>query len=337
MPRSWRPLDRLKAGRLAATGNLEIAMAIKKIAWRRGAAGRAALHVLPAARPLRSETGASMNVQIFTTSAGTGETSTLVEILEGALLGRPDTPPCRPEAILATTFTRSAAAELRERVRVRLLSQGHQEAAQEIQAARIGTIHSVCGQLVRDFAMDLGLSSYIWVLDEPEAKAALSRALTTRSAAEHQSEMVRLGFTLKELTGDENSHLHWEQGVRAILETARASGLSSDQLPESAARSVKSLLALLGPAHADGAALDASLRAALRSFVAAVDPEQHTKKNTAEFLAQAQAALNKLERGHALAWADWASLAHKKPQKELWPLAEPLREAAAAHDHHPRL
>ena len=104
-----------------------------------GAAGRAALHVLPAVHALRPETGARMNVQIFTASAGTGKTSTLVEI------------------------------------------------------------------------------------HEPEAKAALSRALTTCCAAEHQSEMVRLGATLKERTRDENSHLHWQQRVRAILETARAS------------------------------------------------------------------------------------------------------------------
>ena len=171
------------------------------------------------------------------------------------------------------------------------------------------------------------------MLDEPEAKAALSRAITASCAATHQAEMVRLGFTLKERTGAENSHLHWEQGVRAIFETARASGLSPDQLPESATQRVKGLLALLGPAHAEGFALDAGLRAALRAFVAAVDPEQHT----AEFLTPAQAALNKLELGHALAWADWASLAHKKPQKEHCPLAESLRDAATAHDRHPRL
>jgi len=64
-------------------------------------------------------------IHLISASAGSGKTHRLVDELERAIT-RPDDP-VRPEAIIATTFTVKAAAELRERVRSRLLELGHVE------------------------------------------------------------------------------------------------------------------------------------------------------------------------------------------------------------------
>ena len=75
----------------------------------------------------------------------------------------------RPQAVLATTFTNKSAAELQERVRVRLLEAGRTVEAQQLTAARIGTVNAVCGRLVADYAFELGLSPELRVLDEEPA------------------------------------------------------------------------------------------------------------------------------------------------------------------------
>ncbi|MBK6429173.1 MAG: UvrD-helicase domain-containing protein [Blastocatellia bacterium] len=91
--------------------------------------------------------------EIISASAGTGKTYRLA----GLLLGTIRSGTARPEAVVATTFTNKAAAELRERVRRRLLSAGLADEARRLRAARIGTVNGICGQLVSDFAFELGL------------------------------------------------------------------------------------------------------------------------------------------------------------------------------------
>ena len=59
---------------------------------------------------------------VIRASAGTGKTYTLVQKYKDVLgLGREEDAlpgaPCSPEEIMAVTFTRKAAAELRERIR----------------------------------------------------------------------------------------------------------------------------------------------------------------------------------------------------------------------------
>lgn len=62
-----------------------------------------------------------MNIQIVTASAGTGKTTRLAKLLDEAVKNAA----ARPEAILATTFTKKAAAELLNRARTGLLQGGH--------------------------------------------------------------------------------------------------------------------------------------------------------------------------------------------------------------------
>src|SRR5436305_3560588 len=111
-------------------------------------------------------------------AAGSGKTSVLVERFVRAVLE--DAVPV--EAILTITFTEKAAAELRDRIRLRLRELGADEAARATEGAFISTIHGFCARLLRVHALDAGLDPQFTVLDrqrsDPIAAAAFDEALS---------------------------------------------------------------------------------------------------------------------------------------------------------------
>jgi ATP-dependent helicase/nuclease subunit A len=78
-----------------------------------------------------------MNITLLSAGAGSGKTFRLTGEMTQLLKGQ-----VRASGIIATTFTKKAAAELQERVRVRLLEEGMTDAANDLGAAMIGTVHS---------------------------------------------------------------------------------------------------------------------------------------------------------------------------------------------------
>ena len=91
-------------------------------------------------------------------NAGSGKTSVLVERFVRAV--REDD--VGVDRILAITFTDKAAAEMRSRVRERLLELGERERAREAEAAAISTIHAFCSGLLRGNALDAGNAVSAW-------------------------------------------------------------------------------------------------------------------------------------------------------------------------------
>jgi ATP-dependent exoDNAse (exonuclease V) beta subunit len=177
-----------------------------------------------------------VNVHIITASAGTGKTTRLAELLDQAISDAS----ARPEAILATTFTRQAAAELQNRARTRLLQNGHGQAAQALLTARIGTVNAVCGALVTDFSFELGLSPELRVLDDVGAELELERALASVVTDE-------LSDRLQAFQGKFDGKFDWHYEVRQLIEGARANGIDADGMAISARRSIASLDECLGP------------------------------------------------------------------------------------------
>ena len=105
----------------------------------------------------------------FTVSAGAGTGKTWRLSSEYVQASHAGTSPAR---ITATTFTIKAAAEFIERVRTRLIQEGLPDDAQRALAGLVGTVNSVCGRLVADFAIDGGLSPIADVIP-PEMTDAL--------------------------------------------------------------------------------------------------------------------------------------------------------------------
>lgn len=120
--------------------------------------------------------------------AGSGKTTTLVnkilhllgaECVEGERVAAP----CELHEIAAITFTNAAAADFKAKLRARLRAvadfhagrgEGDEERrwrarVHEVDRARIGTIHSFCGGILREFGFRLGLDPRFAILDEGEA------------------------------------------------------------------------------------------------------------------------------------------------------------------------
>ena len=92
-------------------------------------------------------------LHFISAGAGSGKTFRLTQILHAKLTGGAS----KPAGVIATTFTRKAAAELRERVRTDLVARGDFTLANAMGQARIGTINSVCGDLLKRFAFEAGM------------------------------------------------------------------------------------------------------------------------------------------------------------------------------------
>jgi ATP-dependent exoDNAse (exonuclease V) beta subunit len=112
--------------------------------------------------------------------AGSGKTTTVVQLLLHALgvpVGSGDariagaTPPLTLERVAAITFTNAAAADLKRKLRDALRTAGRADLATDVDAARIGTIHSFCGDLLRAYALRAQLPPSQRVLTDAEARA----------------------------------------------------------------------------------------------------------------------------------------------------------------------
>ncbi len=114
--------------------------------------------------------------------AGCGKTFVLAERFVRAL----DEPEGRPlSRVVALTFTNKAARELRQRIRRECrarLDSGADPARWKgvlrgLEAARIGTFHSFCGEVLRRHAIEAGVDPGFAVLDEPIALSIRDEAL----------------------------------------------------------------------------------------------------------------------------------------------------------------
>jgi ATP-dependent helicase/nuclease subunit A len=114
-------------------------------------------------------------------AAGTGKTTCIVARMVNLIASGS----CRIEHLAAVTFTRKAAAELRERFQLELLSRAsklsestsdeNRDRCQRLQAASdncslafVGTIHSFCATLLRERPIEFGVDPAFRELDENE-------------------------------------------------------------------------------------------------------------------------------------------------------------------------
>src|ERR1700727_3041715 len=109
--------------------------------------------------------------------AGSGKTSVLVErfartVIEDGV---------DVSAILVITFTEKAAAELRDRIRLRLRELGALDAARATEGAFISTIHGFCARVLRAGALAAGLEPGVG-----RSAVAFERALTLVAARDER-------------------------------------------------------------------------------------------------------------------------------------------------------
>lgn len=100
--------------------------------------------------------------------AGSGKTFTLTRRIVYAL--SPESGPFveHLDQVLAITFTKDAAAEIRDRVRRALIGEDMDEEALTVDDAWISTIHGMCSRILRAHALELGIDPEFTVLTDTD-------------------------------------------------------------------------------------------------------------------------------------------------------------------------
>lgn len=284
-----------------------------------------------------------MSVHVITASAGSGKTYRLTEVLSRRLTDTPadGTRPLKASEVIATTFTVRAAADLVEKTQKRLLDDGNITAAEEIGTALIGTINSVSGRLVTEYAIDAGYSPELRVLDETEQAMVFTAAVDDVIAdaeATHRDLLLRTGHNGS--PGDSSQWGHgpvvWSDLVKSVAAAARANHLGEAELRESVEASAGLFLSVLPGTRSDGrqtwrdclASDIDELRAALRiaqgkEFDPTVEPRVTVAKGSIGNVEGSIITLDRFLRdldNHAEAddpfaripWTTWAKVAEMK-------------------------
>ncbi|MEZ4846090.1 MAG: UvrD-helicase domain-containing protein [Bdellovibrionota bacterium] len=104
--------------------------------------------------------------------AGTGKTTLLTKRYLSLLQQKK----VSPKQIVAITFTIKAAGELRERILDGLKKEGLQHLTAAVETSPIGTIHSFCANILRQFALEANLDPQFAVISELEHRTFLNDA-----------------------------------------------------------------------------------------------------------------------------------------------------------------
>lgn len=272
-------------------------------------------------------------VEFVSAGAGSGKTYRLTQIVSTALADGS----ARPQSILATTFTIKAAAELRERARARLLESGRIDLASAVGQARIGTVNSVCGELLSRFCFEVGMSPDQVVLDKLQADQLLKATLAGTLGDADRAELMALNrrFAFKD---DE-----WAKPISAIVDAARENVISGDALRAMGPANADAMLANW-PAPIEGVdyekAVQAALRAAADAIQARIDELLAGNKKPFKYMLTDIDDLHSRQRQFESgdwSWQTWASTATlEEGGTKLADLFPPVREAATVHERHPQ-
>ena len=116
------------------------------------------------------------NIHNISAGAGSGKTTRLVSIIAD-LVSRKDEMRCSPERMILTTFTKAAAKEFKERTAAELIKGGHLEEAVTLDAAMIGTVHSIAHKYITRYWYLCGMSPDITPVTDEVAKKMRDESL----------------------------------------------------------------------------------------------------------------------------------------------------------------
>jgi ATP-dependent exoDNAse (exonuclease V) beta subunit len=266
----------------------------------------------------------SNKLHFISAGAGSGKTYRLTQILHAKLSAGE----IRPSGVIATTFTRKAATELRERVRSHLLEQGAYKIANAMGQARINTVNGVCGDLLLRFAFEAGMSTEQQVLEEAQEKTLLNEAIDAVMDGEEISKLLAIVRRME--------IIDWKSDLANLIKQARSNDIGITLLSEFSKQNADELLAYFPKGSNDD--LTGNLIQVIRGALPELErvAEEGGKQNTNKYLELVKDVRDKLLEGEA-SWSDWARLAAGAPEKGLIHIAESIGAAANRYAEHPQL
>lgn len=129
-----------------------------------------------------------------------------------------------PEKIVAVTFTESAAAELRGRIRAELVKENLLDKALKLDQAYISTIHGFGLRFITEFAFDGGISPQPRLLNDDEQAMLVSKALaSSHNASAMMQNLNRYGYRYDFMSGASPEE-SFRNGLLNFIATLRGIG-----------------------------------------------------------------------------------------------------------------
>lgn len=279
------------------------------------------------------------NIKIVGASAGTGKTTRLAK--EFVDYVQQPAEAIDASTILVSTFTTKAAEELIGRIRAQLIKGGSPAAAQQVMTGYVGTVNSICGKILADYALEAGLSPVQNVIPENLFQTIFSVAVEpVFDLYTEQIEPIAARFGFDELPGPKRKFQdlpHWTHFVKQVCDLARSNRISVSQLSESATKSWDGLRKCLpDPLELTADELDAKLLSELERTIESLKASGDTTKTTQDQLKEL-IEIHRKSKYRLLKWSDWAALAAVKVAKNSNLMTVSLVNVANNHIKHPRL
>ncbi|MFO8794503.1 UvrD-helicase domain-containing protein [Legionella pneumophila serogroup 1] len=238
-----------------------------------------------------------MTIYYTQASAGSGKTTSIEQIVTDKLINNK----LEPNQIMAVTFTKDAAAELKERISQSLIAKDKLLFASSIMTSPIGTVHSVSGQLLVDFAFELGLSPEQQVIDPADTEQILSEALESSLDTQRISRLNELGNRL--------NITDWRTVIHDLIQLSRSNNFSAEDMSAFAESSINDLIEVLP--SIDPGVNESEFRLIIQQ---AIEAGRILDKPT-KGLSSAIEDCEKILRQPSLNWQNWIKLSKLNPTK----------------------
>ncbi len=284
-----------------------------------------------------------MNIQFISAGAGSGKTFKLTELISMEIASG-----ISPDRILATTFTVKAAGEIQGRVRKWFIDKKDYEGAGKAGAVHIGTVNSVCGQIVSDFAFEAGLSPDLKVCEASEASAILARVIgrdiDPAVIEEFDTLERRFGIeariSARKSAGKKKSkkgESKWKDHLEEIIKQARSYNIDPATFPAMAERNAADMLACIGTELVD---CDDRVTSIIEDALPEMEAEQREKPydTTADYIEACRDLIAAIKNGND-SWDKWVKCEKARPaksNKKSIELADDISLEVAAWRTHPR-
>ncbi len=166
---------------------------------------------------------------LLAAGAGSGKTGVLVERFVRDVVAENSTPIAIDE-ILAITFTRAAAAEMRGRIRKRLGECGRTDLTAGVESAWLMTIDAFCARVLRNDAVLAGVDPSFEVLEDEVAGLSLRHQAWDETIAGLFADAERRERLIGILAATEEEDLR--DSVLSIYSRLRSAGQSEPRMPE---------------------------------------------------------------------------------------------------------
>lgn len=266
-----------------------------------------------------------INLKIISAGAGSGKTFRLTEEMTKLIKGG-----VRTSGIIATTFTQKAAAELQERVRIKLLTESEFAAANDLPNAMIGTVHSIGVKLLQRFAFEAGVSPEVSIMAAEDAQLMFNNSLAT---VLKEAEITRLEQLASRLGLNKKGDYDWRKDIRDIVDIARGNDFDKTVLAKSKILSFESYQTLLPPVSSDNyeqSLLD--LSAQINETIETLQESGDETKKTQDTIKELKGIINEIKQHKNLAWHQWAKVFKTDVSVKNRHLLEPLHDFARTHE-----